>query len=570
MQVADRTVAYEGADRIERALGCPFDPASTMSFASAVEADEAEQVPSAAFEALRELGVWDHFVPVELGGKLGPFEELLHVVRALSRRDLVVPIGVGSTFLASLPVWIWGSDEQREIVAGHMRSAEFGSLCVSEDDAGSDLVATTTRATSTGAGYTLDGEKWMVGNASRASFMVVLARAESGLGLFLLDTPYARGDSVRALPKIRTLGLRGHDLGGMTFERCAVGPEAPVGRVGRGVEMAAGALQYTRTLIGALAIGAGDTGLRVAVRWARQRQLYGAPIVELPPIRRLLAGAFADLLAAECVATAAARGLNVALPRMALWAPATKYTVPWLCDHVMRACAEVLSARYYLRERVADGIFQKMVRDVSIASIFEGTQLVQLETIRAQLLHGARPRKAAPDAICDADELFDFGAPAEAFELGRKPAISYGGYDEICDGLDQAVEKLLDVERPERAALESQARRLLALRDEVRSDAESMAQAQPGRSSEGYELARRYCLVHAGACCVHAWAAKGDDSGSAWLVVALERLLERLGERCVPELSEFEDRCVAGLVELEEQSRLLSIVPSVLPSEGAT
>lgn len=568
MQVAETPTAYEAAGRIEHALGCPFDAASPISFASAMRSDEDELAPAASFEAIHRLGVWDHLVPTRLGGQLRSFEELLSVVRALSRRDLVVPVGLGSTLLATMPVWLWGSDEQRATVAEHVRMGEFGALCVSEDGAGSDLLGTATRATHTPAGYVLDGEKWLVGNAARAAFMVVLARAEPGLGLFLVDVARAGPESLRTLPKIRTLGLRAHDLGGMTFDGCAIGPDAPIGRVGRGLEMTAGALQFTRTMVGGLALGAADTGLRVAVRWAGRRRLYGAPIADLPPIRRLLAGAYADLLASECVATAAARGLNVALPRMPLWSASAKYTVPWLCEQSMHACAEVLSARHYLREGVADGIFQKMSRDVAIAGIFEGTQLVQLETVRTQLLHGARVGAARPDAGYDRHVLFDFGAPVEAWDPAHRPAISYGGRDEICDGLDEAVGELVAPARPEHAALARQTDRLLALRDRLRGEVASMARRPPDRSAEGYELARTYCLLSAGACCVHAWAARGADRDSAWLVLALDRLLERAGEPRGEQLPEFEDRCVAALVELDAENRSFSILPSALPTEG--
>jgi hypothetical protein len=86
-----------------------------------------------------------------------------------------------------------------------------------------------------------------------------------------------------------------------------------------------------------------------------------------------------------------------------------------------------------------------------------------------------------------------------------------------------------------------------------------MAAATPGRAVEGYELARRYCLLLAGASCVHAAARDGGDA--PWLPVALERVLERLGEPGAGRLAAAEERCAAQALELEREGRLFSIRP---------
>jgi alkylation response protein AidB-like acyl-CoA dehydrogenase len=547
---------FDAAAEFEQALGCPFDPDTGASLAGGVRADELEAEPTAAYQAAWAAGLHEHLVPVAEGGRLASFESLLAVVRAVSRRDLAVSVGLGSTFLAATPVWIWGDDEQRRRVAELVLAREWGTAGISEDAAGSDLLATSTRATPAAGGFVLNGTKWLVGNGRRAAFGTVLAASEPSYGLFLVDFAGAGTDGVQRLPKVRTLGLRGHDLSGFTFSGCRVGADAVLGRPGRGIEMVSRSLQFTRTLVGGMSLGAADTALRIALRHARGRLLYGQPALALPPVRSLLARGFADVLVAECTGLAAARALDVARQRMALWSAVAKYVVPELCMDAVNACGQVLSARAYLREGVAHGAFQKVARDAAITPVFEGTQLVQLETIHSQLASGARRRGARDELALPL--LFGFGEPVPPWApRDPRPSITYGGADEVVDLLDVAVEALGDDE--ELALL---GRRLLAVRDTTREAFRGLA---AHRTAEAYESARRHCLVHAAACCLHTWlqrreALGGPATDRAWLSVALRRVVQRLGVPGGPH-REAEDRLVRWLEDLDDDDRAFSLVP---------
>ncbi|ATL31759.1 acyl-CoA dehydrogenase [Streptomyces formicae] len=548
--------AFEGAARLERALGCPFDPGTGMSLAGGVRADESESEPTAAYEAAWAAGLHRHLVPVSEGGGLASFESFAAVARVVSRRDLAVSVGLGSTLLAATPVWIWGDDEQRARVAELVLSRAWGTAGISEEAAGSDLLATATRAVPDGDGHVLNGRKWLVGNGGRSAFATVLAASDPSYGLFLLDFEAIGGNGVRRLPKVPTHGLRGHDLSGFVLDGCRVGADAVLGRPGRGIEMVSGMLQFTRTLVGASSLGAADTALRIALRHARERVLYGQPALALPPVRSLLAGGFADLLIAECVQLAAARGLDVARQRMALWSAVAKYVVPGLCVDTVRACGDVLSARAHLREGVAGGAFQKLLRDVSITPVFEGTELVQLDTVRAQLAAAARRRgQAAPLPL---DLLFGFGQPvASPAPRALRPALTFGGADEVVDGLDEAADTLTDD-----AELGPLVRMLVKVRDENRAAFRALGTR---RTTDAYDAARTHCLVHAAACCLHTWLRRGGALGTpaserTWLSVALRRLLARLGLPVAPD-PEADDLLVRALARLDDEDRAFSLVP---------
>lgn len=576
---------HGAARELERALGDPLDPRARVSFRALLERDEREESPAAAFQALREWGFHAYLVPEERGGSLRSFDELLALVRVISRRDLVLTTGLGSTMLASIPVWIWGSGEQQRWLGQLLREAgAFGSFAVSERDAGSDFLATSTRATRTAHGFTLRGEKWLVGNATRCSFAVVLARTERALSLLLVRPAELPPGTFRRLPRIRTLGLRGHDLGGMVFEGCRLPQGALIEPAGRGMEMTLTVLQFTRTMIGGMALGAADTALRLALGWARARTLYGKPIYAIPAIRALLLGAFLDILAGECVAMVAARALTLAPRRLSLWAAVTKYLVPTLCEHATRGAGAVLSARSYLREGVAEGAFQKVARDIAITGIFEGTQLVQLALIASQLRQLARTGR-----------LFDPGEDAGRVDLGQLCALAVPAPPwrpretklRIGDpGGDELVERWLV--RSGAGRLDGHlgsgpiARALQPLCDALRDEALHL---RAGLAGEGaareadLSLAHRYCVVHAAACCLEVWRHSrellvGEAAQGAWLVLCLARLRAMLAGAgaTAPYLpaahAELEAEVSGWMLRQFEDGELFSIAPFELAGEG--
>ena len=550
MGLTCEVAAHAPARDLERALGDPCNPEAPISFAALMEHDEREKPPREAFEALRAWGVHAHLVPEAWGGRLTSFEELLALVRVVSRRDLVLTTGLGSTMLAAIPVWVWGRDDHRRQVTDLLLgSGAFGCFAVSERDAGSDLQATAARADVVDGGYRLRGEKWLVGNASRASFVVALVRTGSSLSLLFLRPDHLPAIACRRLPRIKTLGLRGHDMGGIVFEDCPLPASALLEPPGRGMEMALTTLHYTRTMIGGMALGAADTALRLALGWGRARRLYGEPILAIPAVRALLLGAFLDILVAECVVTVAARALTLAPRRMPLWAAVTKYLVPNLCEGVVRDAAAVLSARSYLREGIAGGIFQKIARDVAIASIFEGTQLVQLSLIASQLGRLGLTGRRDVEAV-DLDRLCDLGTPAPAWDPSTTGLrIGDPGGDELVEHWFGTAGR-----GAEDAVLGSRA--IASLR--------ALGNLSKSPASADFSLARRHCLLHAAACCLQIWRTNrcrlapvaADDE---WLALCLERLAG--GSGWAPTGADLEGPVFSWMLGRLERAELFSILP---------
>ncbi|GGX62019.1 acyl-CoA dehydrogenase family protein [Streptomyces hiroshimensis] len=540
--------AYALVAELERLLGDPTADTGPFSYAEIVAHEEDDALPPGALDLLRTWGFPRYIVPEEFGGRLRNLEHLFLLTRSLARRNPTVAVLFGSTLLAVNPVWLWGDEEQRARVAQGIISGELACFAVSEPDHGSDLGTNDTTAVPDGDGFLLNGEKWPVGNATRGRFVIVYAAVEgSGSALLLVDKEHLAPGSWTNHPYVRTVGLRGHDLSGITFRDTRVPDGVLLGRRGAGLVEILQALQITRTAIGALSIGTMDSVLRIGLRHAQERRLYGREIYHLPVVRRHLVNAHLDLLIAECTALPVARSLSAGPSRLSLWSSVVKYLVPTLGEEVVSEVARVLGARSYLREGVASGVFQKLQRDHAIASIFEGTTHVNLHNVATQLPAVApladRPAAGGEEML---RQLFDWSEEAPVWRpSGRALRLTNATEDEITRGWDPAVATAREIAERDLPVAEAAALGKvlgeLSARRAVFYAAVAADSFDPA-STQAQDLAAEHCVHHAAASCLYTWlysfaAERAAEGGTGWLVLVLQRLLQRLDRTAGPDES---------------------------------
>lgn len=567
---------HSAAEALEQRLGDPFAPGNVFSFGNAVALDEREEYPEQACQILDELKVHDYYIPSQLGGRLKSFEEFIAVLRVIARRDLTVAIAHGKTYLGAVATWVGGSDEQRRRLVEIIEGGSQVALALTERSHGSDLLASEVTAASVAGGYELSGEKWLINNATRGRALTVFAKTGNspdprGFSLFLVE----KNDSstYKTLPKIKTHGIRGADISGISFDRLLVPEDAVIGPIGAGLEIMLKAFQLTRTVITGLSLGAADSALRLTMAFALTRRLYGDSVFAIPHARRLLCDAFIDLLICECVSIAAARSIHVEPEQMSVRSAISKFFVPTTVEKILKSLSVVMGARQYLRQEHCDGVFQKIYRDNGILSLFDGSTAVNLHAIGTQLGQLTRRVEHADVDLSNrlarifslTQTLSDFD-PA-ALELHNK------GRDSVLQGLELSREKLSSIEpkdAEESTTLELIKDRTRAILTEVENQRERIAAPVRAngfnKSPEMFEQAEKYCALEAAACCVHMWAHNREDLGEFfgrgdWLVLSLERLLVRLGRRRTILTREHEQRVAVELERLYRERRLFSVVP---------
>ncbi|MPZ28224.1 MAG: peptide synthetase [Micromonosporaceae bacterium] len=595
---------YPVAEEVEDWLGDPEVAANTVSFSRALELDEREVLPDEAIARLRQFGFRRYFVPVTHGGNLRSCEELAMMARVVARRDMNVAVSE-STQLWLMLVWIGGNPGQcREIADAALRGEVVPCLAYSEAEHGADLVANDFVAVPGDGDYVLSGTKWPINRAVTSTHLVLLARthadgAADGVppartqSLFLVDKERVSSGEVSGLPRVPTYGLRGCDISGVRFREARVPSAARLGADGEGLELALRGLLLTRTLCTALSLGVGDTMLRVVSGFLARRMLYGGPTSEIPYVTESLAGAYLNLLIAECESIVATRGLHLYADEFSSWANLAKVGVARLVDYGGTVLARTLGARYYLRAEEHQGIFQKMLRDGAIVSVFDGSEPVCLDSIALQLASMAKARRRPRDD--DWRALYDLREPLPDFDptrvevFGRGRDATFASLPALrarLEGLAPSPEcgdERLAALRGLAARLQRDVDSLFARAGEARrapdgaagparAPSSTMATSTTWATSSTkttsprlIRLAEECCDLHAKVACLGMWLFNRDHldvffAGGEWLEAALGRPSGHrfdVGDLSPPAAS----RLVARLDAQRDNREFFSIVP---------
>jgi alkylation response protein AidB-like acyl-CoA dehydrogenase len=577
--------AYQLLERFEEVLGDPRDDGQVFSLAACVALDEREEFPAEICRALDAAGVPGFYVPERLGGRLRRLEEVFQLFRLVARRDLTAAVAHHKTFLGAVSTWVAGRPEQARELAEEVLSGTVVSWALTEAAHGSDLLASGLVAEPTAYGYRLTGEKWLINNATRADLITVLASTEPeagarGLSLLLVDKRLLPAGSYRELPPVRTHGIRGADISGIAFDGAVVPYDAVIGEPGQGLEIVLKGFQLTRTLCAALTLGAVDRGLRLALEFALEHRVYGSGVADLPQSRRMLTEAYADLLAAEALGLFAARAAQALPGELSTASAVSKYLVPTIGDETLTRLGQLLGARAFLRGTFAHGVFQKVERDHRIVGIFDGSTVVNLNTLVSQFPFLARGARRA--AVDEAGLGLAADPTAELPELD--PAlfqlVPRGGAS-VVNALPNAVARIAQLAADGRLPGEVRELAEEVLEHAGRAHAE-MADHRPSPtvSAEAFSLAERYCAVYAAAVCIQLWLAGAGcapkDGPAAelwiegrWLRACLTRLLGRLRPSASVDREAVLDELFPALRAQYAQGRLLSLLDCRIAEESA-
>jgi acyl-CoA dehydrogenase len=268
--------------------------------------DDSGEFPAEFHRAIAEGGWLGIAMPEEFGGAaLGVTEAaiMMHAI-AGSSGAMAAASSVHINIFGPHPIVVHGTHEQKRrwlppLIAGQARTC-FG---VTEPDAGLDTGRIKTRADRVQGGYVVHGQKIWTSTAQRADKILLLARttpreqcrrSTDGLSLFYADLDRSKVE-VRLIPK---MGRHAVDSNQVFIDGLHV-PEADrIGEEGKGFAYLLHGLNPERVLVGIEAIAIGQNALDRAVRYARERIVFGRPIGQNQGIQHPLAESWMELEAA--------------------------------------------------------------------------------------------------------------------------------------------------------------------------------------------------------------------------------------------------------------------------------
>lgn len=370
-----------------------------------------------------ELGLHLALLPAECGGLGAGALDLSRVCEALARLDLGLATTLLGVALGCEPIRVGGTAEQRRRWLGRVaREGLLVAYAVTEPGAGSDVasIATVAEPVEGGAAYRLRGTKQFITNGSTADLYTVLARTPGGPAFFVVPRSTAGVEPGR--PE-RKHGVRCSDTAQVSLD-LTVPAEDLVGLVeGLGLAQARATFAYTRLMVAAFGLGAGQEALDRAVAYAGQRRQFGKPLWQHRGYAdRLLLPHAAALEASRALIEQVARRLDAGQDAAALATEAAMAKV--LATEAGNAAADAAMQAHGGYGYVRDYLVEKIRRDVRVTTIYEGTSEILLALIFVNRLKQVVRSQGA--CYTDAAPALAALGPAVAGDLAARCQLALG------------------------------------------------------------------------------------------------------------------------------------------------
>lgn len=347
--------------------------------------EEKEEIPRELLSKMGEIGFFGVAFSEEYGGtglgKIGVCilaDELTYAHPATA-----VVLGAHSS-LGCEAIYLFGNEDQKQryLVPG-IKGEKIGALVTTEPGVGSDVGGMKTLAKKVDGGWRLNGSKQFVTSGEIADFIVTFAQTDplggnKTLAAFIVDsTPELRSKMKRE----RKMGIHASKTNSFPLEEIFVPDANLLGEVGNGFKMVMNIFNHSRVTVAASSIGFIRRAIDEAVKYSKNRMLFGEPMY----MKQLTQVALAEMevmrFSVESAVLQAAwrvdRGLDVRNE-----AAAVKYFGPESAKRAVDMSVQLHGGSGY----ISDYPIEMFYRDVRIFPLFEGTSQIQLLTIAKEMI----------------------------------------------------------------------------------------------------------------------------------------------------------------------------------------
>ena len=272
--------------------------------------DEDRAYPEAFVDALTKAGWMAALIPDEYGGSGLSLTEATVIMEEITRSGGNAGCCHGQMYNMNT-LLRHGSPEQKKrylpgIAAGELRLQSMG---VTEPTAGTDTTRIKTVAVKKGDRYVVNGQKVWTSRLQHSELMILLARTtpldqvkkkSEGMSIFLVDTK-SKGLTVKPIRN-----MVNHETNEVFIDNLEVPVENLIGEEGRGFKYILDGMNSERILVSHSSLGDCRFFLDKAVKYAKERRVFGRPIGQNQGIQFPLARNYAEWRAADLMVRTAA------------------------------------------------------------------------------------------------------------------------------------------------------------------------------------------------------------------------------------------------------------------------
>lgn len=348
----------------------------------AAEYDQKEELPWQVVEKAFEVGLLNVGIPEHAGGiGLGMLDECI-----VGEEIAYGCMGIFTVLMASelglTPILVGGTEEQQKRFAITEKAGLY-AFALSEPNNGSDAAAMSTTAVLDGDEWVINGTKMWISNGGVAEWTVVFATTDKQGGhratVALVVPKDAPGFSYNKIK--HKMGQRASLTSELVFENVRVPKENQLGGLGDGFKIAMKTLDKTRVPVAAGSVGVARRALEESVKYAKEREAFGNPIAQFQAIQFKLAEMAMGIETGRLMYQKAAWLVDQHQPHGYESAIAKAYCSEMAFDAANEAI-QIHGGYGYVGEYPVE----KLLRDVKLNQIYEGTNEIQRVVISRNLL----------------------------------------------------------------------------------------------------------------------------------------------------------------------------------------
>ena len=352
----------------------------------AEELDRTKAFPYELVKKMGELGLMGIPFPEEYGGGDAGTLAYALAVEELTRIDSSVAITMAAhTSLGTMPIHMWGTDEQKNDWMPQLCSGEkLAAFGLTEPEAGSDAGNTHTTAKLDDGQWVVNGAKQFITNSGTdisgcVTITAVTGQENGNKEISNIIVPNGTPGYETGEP-YRKMGWNASDTRPLSFDDCRVPEDNLLGPRGQGFKQFLAILDGGRIGVAAMGVGLAQGALDEAISYSKERQAFGQPIGKFQAIQAKIADLSAQIEAARLLVYRAAILKDRGEP-FTLTAAQAKLITGRLAVRATEEAVQIHGGYGYIEEYPVCRFY----RDAKILTIGEGTDEVQQMVIARQL-----------------------------------------------------------------------------------------------------------------------------------------------------------------------------------------
>ncbi|MFO7795439.1 MAG: acyl-CoA dehydrogenase family protein [Promethearchaeati archaeon] len=292
------------------------------------EINKKKEIPISIIKKIGNHGYIGTLVPIRYNGtELGMIAHCI-ITEEIARMNVAVSVIRTPCILMNYLITNYGNEEQKEKYLKKMAIGEkLCSICVTEEEAGSNVAGIKTKAEKKGNNYILNGTKRFITNAGIADYYFIWAITNqnvdprNGMSVFMVekDTPGFKVENPYAL-----CGMHGLHNGILKLENVEVPEENMIGDEGKGFDNLMATFNVERITLSSECNGISMAALEDSKKYAKNNLQFDKPISRFQIIRLKIAKMATNLRASRLLTYSAAKlhELNINLVKEASMAKA--------------------------------------------------------------------------------------------------------------------------------------------------------------------------------------------------------------------------------------------------------